>query len=212
MTGVVLTTFLAELDERHKKIAAFNYLVHKLPNPNLALLKTLSQFLIEIVNNSDVNKMTVRNVGIVFAPTLNIPAPVFSMFLTDYDSIFSDTPEFSATPAAPAVDYSGPADVARTPRRQVFSDMPSTPSYNQSAFPRQDSFPSGPYEDFRASAQPGYEQRSHAHEPYNYNPMNSMLNPNTENPRSAKANRRESSMLFMEMNRQDPSIPATHEE
>lgn len=201
----VLTTSLTELDERHKKIAAFNYLVHKLPDPNLALLKALSQFLIEIVNNADVNKMTVRNVGIVFAPTLNIPAPVFSMFLTDYDSIFSDTPEFSATPAAPAVDYPGPADVARTPRRQVFSDMPSTP-YNQSEFPRQDSFPNG------AFVQPRYEQRSHTYEPYNYNQMNSMLNPNIENPRSAKANRRESSMLFMEMNRQSPSIPATHEE
>lgn len=82
-----------ELDDRQKRITALNALVHKLPKPNFALLRALSQFLIVIVNNSDVNKMTVRNVGIVFAPTLNIPAPVFSLFLTDFDSIFGEAPD-----------------------------------------------------------------------------------------------------------------------
>lgn len=85
----------------------------------------LSQFLIEIVNNSDVNKMTVRNVGIVFAPTLNIPAPVFSMFLTDYDSIFDDVPGPGAMTAELAVDNSGATDSLRSPRRQVFSEIPN---------------------------------------------------------------------------------------
>ena len=43
--------------------------------------------------------MSVRNVGIVFSPTLNIPAPVFAMFLTEFDAIFSDEPDDdSATP------------------------------------------------------------------------------------------------------------------
>jgi len=32
--------------------------------------------------------MTVRNVGIVFSPTLNIPAGVFSLFLLEFPSIF----------------------------------------------------------------------------------------------------------------------------
>jgi RalA-binding protein 1 len=33
--------------------------------------------------------MTIRNVGIVFSPTLNIPAVVFGLFLSEFGSIFS---------------------------------------------------------------------------------------------------------------------------
>lgn len=55
------TNFGPDLDERDKKISAFNVLVHKLPRVNLELLQALSSFLIEIINNADVNKMTVRN-------------------------------------------------------------------------------------------------------------------------------------------------------
>lgn len=170
----------------------------------------LSQFLIEIVNNSDVNKMTVRNVGIVFAPTLNIPAPVFSMFLTDYDSIFDDVPGPGAMTAELAVDNSGATDSLRSPRRQVFSEIP-TPSYNRTTFQRQDSFPGSPFDDPKMAhdsgftpAQPSYQQR-HTSENYNYAPTNQTLNP--ENPRFAKAKRRESSFLFMEQNNQNPPGP-----
>ncbi|OAX84277.1 hypothetical protein ACJ72_01366 [Emergomyces africanus] len=134
-----------ELDDKQKKIAAFNGLVHRLPRSNLILLKALSQYLIDIINNSDVNKMTVRNVGIVFAPTLNIPAPVFSMFLTDFESIFGEpVSEFSIHAAAPPVELPAennnkksldPEDI-RSPRHQMFSDLP-TPSYNQSSFQQQ---------------------------------------------------------------------------
>lgn len=200
---------MLELDEREKKIAAFNFLVHRLPKPNLTLLRALSQFLIEIVNNSAVNKMTVRNVGIVFAPTLNIPAPVFSMFLTDYDSIFDQSPEFGASAMESAVDDSRASDSLRSPRRQVFSDIP-TPSYNQTTF-RHDQLedPRGAYD--TGYTQPSHEHRGHLSENYNYMPMNpasmnQMLNPNTESARSAKANRRESSMLFMDLGNQNPSI------
>lgn len=206
--GIVLTVFFffAELDEREKKIAAFNFLVHRLPKANLTLLRALSQFLIEIVNNSAVNKMTVRNVGIVFAPTLNIPAPVFSMFLTDYDSIFDQSPELGGSAMESAVDDPKASDVLRSPRRQVFSDIP-TPSYNQTTF-RHDQLedPRGAYDTGLTYAQP-----SHVSENYNYMPasMNQMLNPNLENARSAKANRRESSMLFMELGNQNPSIPTS---
>jgi RalA-binding protein 1 len=52
----------------------------------------LISFLIKIIDHSDVNKMTVRNVGIVFSPTLNIPAPVFAMFLQNYEVIFGIDP------------------------------------------------------------------------------------------------------------------------
>ena len=110
-------------------------LVHRLPLPNWTLLKALCKFLIEVVKNSDVNKMNVRNVGIVFSPTLNIPAPVFSAFLTDFDSIFGTAPDENApvTIEVRAPEPLTPEDI-RSPRHQLFSDIP-TPSYNQDTFP-----------------------------------------------------------------------------
>lgn len=130
-----------ELDEKSKKIAAFNLLVHRLPRVNLSLLRALSQYLIEIVNNADKNKMNVRNMGIVFSPTLNIPAPVFAMFLTDFDAIFGAEPAETVAPTQDqirTVELSVPnqltADDIRSPRHQMFSDLP-TPAYHQTTFP-----------------------------------------------------------------------------
>lgn len=129
-----------ELDEKSQKIAAFNVLVHRLPRVNLALLRALSQYLIEIVNNADTNKMNVRNMGIVFSPTLNIPAPVFAMFLTDFEAIFGAEPAEMASAPNPTrtVELSVPnqlsAEEIRSPRHQMFSDLP-TPAYHQSTFP-----------------------------------------------------------------------------
>jgi RalA-binding protein 1 len=101
--------------------------------PNWNLLRALSAFLISIVQNADVSKMSVRNITIVFSPTLNIPGPVFSAFLTDYDAIFGQEPTspspIQVTPASPELS----ADDIRSPRRQLFSEIP-TPSYTQSTF------------------------------------------------------------------------------
>ncbi|KAJ5514868.1 Rho GTPase activation protein [Penicillium fimorum] len=198
-----------ELDDRQKKVAAFNSLAHRLPSPNLALLRALSQFLIEIVNNSDVNKMTVRNVGIVFAPTLNIPAPVFSMFLTDYDSIFGDTDSSFSKPTELTVESSLSPDDIRSPRHQMFSDLP-TPSYQQTSFGDGNGPSDGPrnhHDTGFTPMQPSYDQpTSSRHEQYNqppgagasYSSLNGMLVPGSEDTRSAKTKRRESSMLFMD--------------
>jgi RalA-binding protein 1 len=41
------------------------------------------------VQNAQVNKMTVRNVGIVFSPTLGIPAGVFSLMLGEFTRVFN---------------------------------------------------------------------------------------------------------------------------
>lgn len=82
-----------EITDRKDKMAALNELAQRLPLPNATLLKYLISFLIKIINNSDMNKMTVRNVGIVFSPTLNIPAPVFALFLQNYEPIFGIAPE-----------------------------------------------------------------------------------------------------------------------
>jgi hypothetical protein len=176
--------------------------------------------LIEIVNNSDVNKMTVRNVGIVFAPTLNIPAPVFSMFLTDYDSIFGDTESSSTKPTELTVESNLSPDDIRSPRHQMFSDLP-TPSYQQTSF-RTTGDGNGPsdgprthYDTGFTPMQPSYDQPTSRQEQYNqppgagapYSSLNGMLGPSSDDTRSAKSKRRESSMLFMDGKSQAPEDP-----
>ncbi|KAJ4344406.1 Rho GTPase activating protein [Didymosphaeria variabile] len=122
-----------DLDERSKKIQAFNVLVHRLPRVNFELLRHMSSFLIEIVENAGVNKMTVRNVGIVFAPTLNIPAPLISFFLTDYQDIFGVPVEDTSLPHQDVRTTSYPVDETRSPGQQTFPDGPSL-AYNDSPF------------------------------------------------------------------------------
>jgi RalA-binding protein 1 len=128
--------FLAvtELHDMKEKVSALNRLVHRLPRVNNMLLRYLSGFLINIINHADTNKMTVRNVGIVFSPTLNIPAPVFALFLQQYDSIFEQEPERRSSPVEVTVTAPSlsPEDI-RSPRKQKFQDLP-TPSYNQQSF------------------------------------------------------------------------------
>ncbi|KAK5001578.1 hypothetical protein LTR28_012487, partial [Elasticomyces elasticus] len=130
--------FLQRLDlEGDAKLEAFNALVHRLPKANRDLLTALCKFLLEIVTNADVNKMNVRNVGIVFAPTLNIPAPLISHFVSDFNIIFGPT----ITPNADSpikqsmrVDAANlSSDAIRSPRKQLFTDV-STPAYHQTTF------------------------------------------------------------------------------
>jgi RalA-binding protein 1 len=128
-----MLTNLSDLDERSKKIQAFNILVHKLPQVNFELLRHMSSFLIEIVENSGINKMTVRNVGIVFAPTLNIPAPLISFFLTDYQDIFGMTIEDTSLLDQDIRTTGQFDDETRSPRQQTFYDVPA-PAYNDSSF------------------------------------------------------------------------------
>ncbi|KAI9704206.1 MAG: hypothetical protein M1836_007067 [Candelina mexicana] len=219
-----------ELDEKSKKIAAYNALMHRLPPANWHLLKALSAFLLTIINNSDTNKMTVKNVGIVFSPTLNIPAPVFSMFLTEFDSIFeatynedaAKTVEINVT--APPLT---PEDI-RSPRRQMFSELP-TPSYNQASFPsNQQSYQQNAHD--QASAydvgftplQPTYEspafgQPNHSHghggavtmPGPEYGSLNGALA--LDDSQVTKARRRESSMLLMSFGERKSSMPKVQE-
>ena len=142
-----------ELDDKQQKIFAFNTLVRQLPRVNFSLLRTLSEYLLEVVQNSDRNKMSVKNVGIVFSPTLNIPAPVFALFLTEFDAIFNQRQEQAPDSeddivqtmlAPPGGDVQ--AEV-RSPRHQMFSNLPNTPApVNQQSYSQ------------HASAQPAYEQ------------------------------------------------------
>lgn len=84
---------VTEMTDMDEKLACLAELSTRLPQANATLLKYLIAFLIKIINNADKNKMTVRNVGIVFSPTLNIPAPVFALLLQNYEAIFGFDPE-----------------------------------------------------------------------------------------------------------------------
>ncbi|KAF9187433.1 hypothetical protein BGZ51_001280 [Haplosporangium sp. Z 767] len=77
-----------ELPSRGDRVNELTRLVACLPEANYTLLRALTAHLIEIVDNADVNKMTARNVGIVFSPTLGIPAGVFALLMSDFDKIF----------------------------------------------------------------------------------------------------------------------------
>ncbi|MCJ1399684.1 hypothetical protein MMC11_002886 [Xylographa trunciseda] len=207
-----------ELEDKPSKIEAYNVLVHKLPLANWTLVRALSAFLISIVNKSNINKMSVRNVGIVFSPTLNIPAPVISAFLTDFDAIFAKEPDKTKPASIEVIAPSPltPEDI-RSPRRQLFSDIP-TPSFNQ------DSFSNGSglgltYEDVVQQShiepgtgfiplQPSYNSTIRAPSPNSQSRM-AVTVPGPEYGafkrtigdtaimRDAKARRRESSMLMM---------------
>jgi RalA-binding protein 1 len=65
----------------------------------------LTAHLISIVQNANVNKMTMRNVGIVFSPTLGIPAGVFSLMLAEFNRVFNVNDD--ANEAEPAVVEKG---------------------------------------------------------------------------------------------------------
>ncbi|KAM3530710.1 hypothetical protein MY4038_004804 [Beauveria bassiana] len=131
-----------EITDRDEKIAVMAHLVQRLPEANLTLLKYLISFLIRIINNSAVNKMTVRNVGIVFSPTLNIPAPVFATFLQNFEGIFGIDPEeyeLSTASATEAVQmtHAGRSSRSDGPSRQETAPRPSTSSGSASSPHRQ---------------------------------------------------------------------------
>ena len=216
------------MDERTKKIQSFNVLVHKLPLANFELLRHLSSFLIEVIDNAQANKMTVRNVGIVFAPTLNIPAPLIAFFLTDFFDIFGSPLDEASSPIHEIranTTHLGD-DAVRSPRRQMFSDLP-TPAYNETSFPqrfdrRPPQFPDSnhPPPSYPAPQPPQHQQergRKGSHDagfvplrPSYDNPQYEQAYQNGEgygslnsavqgNSREQRQRRRESGMLLMNM-------------
>ncbi|MCJ1478012.1 hypothetical protein MMC13_006687 [Lambiella insularis] len=212
-----------ELEDKTSKTNAYNVLVHKLPLANWTLVRALSAFLISIVNKSNVNKMSVRNVGIVFSPTLNIPAPVISAFLTDFDAIFAAEPEMTAEQAvAQAIEVKAPSPLTpedvRSPRRQLFSDIP-TPSFSHDTYSNGNAL-GVTYEDLVLKShnepgtgfiplQPAYNPHIRASSPNPQSRMAAVTAPgpeygafertlgDTAMMRDTKARRRESSLLMM---------------
>ncbi|KAG2198595.1 hypothetical protein INT47_001042, partial [Mucor saturninus] len=90
LTFDLLKDFLKVIDEKNKqvRIKKLGHLVSMLPIANYSLLRTLIAHLIHIVHYSDHNKMTLRNIGIVFAPTLSIPSGIFTLFMSEFEYIF----------------------------------------------------------------------------------------------------------------------------
>ncbi|KAI8077816.1 uncharacterized protein BX664DRAFT_287375, partial [Halteromyces radiatus] len=90
LTMELLNEFLqvADIEDRERRTTELGRLVSLLPICNYTLLRTLSAHLIRIVQNAGVNKMTLRNLGIVFSATLGIPAVIFNLFLSEFDYVF----------------------------------------------------------------------------------------------------------------------------
>ncbi|KAG7093858.1 hypothetical protein E1B28_007496 [Marasmius oreades] len=91
LTRELHVRFLAVIDfvDPQERIRELSQLIAALPIANYSLLRALTAHLILIVQNSAANKMTMRNVGIVFSPTLGIPAGVFSLMLGEFNRVFN---------------------------------------------------------------------------------------------------------------------------
>jgi RalA-binding protein 1 len=84
----VLTT---ERREEFVKVTALNELVHSLPIENFELLRALSGHLLRIVENSDVNKMTIRNGMLKSYIYAFVTFGALMFLLYSWYSVFSDT-------------------------------------------------------------------------------------------------------------------------
>jgi hypothetical protein len=102
-------SFAVDFVDPQERINELSQLIKSLPLANYSLLRALTAHLILIVQNSTVNKMTMRNVGIVFSPTLGIPAGVFSLMLCEFNRVFH--------PDDPAESHGQPQ---QTPRQSSY--------------------------------------------------------------------------------------------
>ncbi|KAJ3069108.1 hypothetical protein HDU98_007820 [Podochytrium sp. JEL0797] len=88
LTTALQRDFMAITNDRNDRILQLSHLLSLLPRPNYTLLQTLISHLLTIVQSSSTNKMSVRNIGIVFAPTLSVPALVFILLLAEFGEVF----------------------------------------------------------------------------------------------------------------------------
>ncbi|KAI9208273.1 uncharacterized protein BJ171DRAFT_455531 [Polychytrium aggregatum] len=117
---------ITDIPDRNHRIPILAQLVEELPAPNYTLLHVLLAHLIRILRHSDVNRMTVRNMTIVFAPTLGIPAGVFALMMTEYSVIFrwlsaDDRPQ-NRRPSSPKLMRSSTLPSPRTSAKELPTD------------------------------------------------------------------------------------------
>ncbi|KAJ1949586.1 Rho GTPase activating protein, partial [Dispira parvispora] len=79
---------IIDYNDRRSRVKELGRLVSILPLPNYTLLRALTAHLIRIVRKAEINKMTLRNVGIVFSPSLGIPAGVFNLLILEFKYVF----------------------------------------------------------------------------------------------------------------------------
>ncbi|KAJ2245956.1 Rho GTPase activating protein, partial [Coemansia sp. RSA 455] len=79
---------VVDLAERRDRVHELGRLVSELPLANYTLLRALTAHLIRIVQKASTNLMTLRNIGIVFSPSLGIPVGVFSLLMVEFEYIF----------------------------------------------------------------------------------------------------------------------------
>ena len=58
------------------------------PTANVSLMYSLFELLVRINENNKINKMNLKNLCIVFSPTLNIPINILQPFIVDFACIF----------------------------------------------------------------------------------------------------------------------------
>lgn len=126
-------------------------------------------------------------------------------FLSDYAEIFGDPVDEAASPIREVkVDSSLAPDSIRSPRRQVFSDLP-TPAYNQTTFQAPTNFAAqnahhdSPYDTGFIPIQPTYDTsiyhpQQSTHDG-GFGSLNGAVQPSQS--KGAKQKRRESGMLLM---------------
>eukprot|EP01088_Endostelium_zonatum_P011043 TRINITY_DN2482_c0_g1_i1.p1 TRINITY_DN2482_c0_g1~~TRINITY_DN2482_c0_g1_i1.p1 ORF type:complete len:416 (-),score=107.23 TRINITY_DN2482_c0_g1_i1:61-1308(-) len=135
--------FLAagQLPEGVQRTLEMRRVVETLPEQNIEILKYLCKFLKLVSSHSDKNQMGVRNLGIVFGPTLlrsreisvagNLFAQeVLRVMIDHYDAVFEGaTPTPPAAAAAPAA----PAAATPTPVSSSGDSIPAATTEQQPA-------------------------------------------------------------------------------
>lgn len=86
-----------DLLDPEERLQELGRLISLLPVANYTLLRALSAHILQVVQNASVNKMSILNIGIVFALTLGIPGSILNMVLTEYDYVFWTNDEAQVT-------------------------------------------------------------------------------------------------------------------
>lgn len=89
---------MIDLLDRKDRVNELGRLVSLIPLANYTLLRALTAHLLQVVQHSETNKMNMRNVSIVFAPTLGIPPSIFNLFMSEFEYIFWTTENGDAAP------------------------------------------------------------------------------------------------------------------
>ncbi|EME39461.1 hypothetical protein DOTSEDRAFT_75208 [Dothistroma septosporum NZE10] len=203
-----------------EKIVQLNELVRRLPAQNRALLEALSDLMLRIVDKVDLNKMNVRNLGVVFSPTLNLPGPLISLFVEEQRRIFGPALQSRQQPAA-AHEHRAKTMASvdlRSPRKQMFSDLP-TPAYNQTQFQSIEADDTGmtpmhpTYANYQMAPQ-GEGGFGSLNDALRSPTVYGMTGTGAPTPRETKARRRESGMLAINNTgiQKKPSVSRLREE